>query len=47
MHDTDQLLQELRQDGHVKFQLLSPEETAHLNKLLQGTVCRCGSRMAF
>lgn len=38
MHDTDQLLQLLRQDRYVKFQLLSREETARLNELLQGTV---------
>lgn len=47
MHDTDQLLQQLRQDGHVKFQLLSPEETARLIELLQGPVGKCGSSMAF
>lgn len=39
MQDTDQLLQQLRQDGYVIFQLLSPEEAAHLNGLVRGDVC--------
>lgn len=36
MHNIDQLVQQLKQDGHVKFQLLSPEEAAHLNGLVHG-----------
>ena len=38
MHDIDQLVQQLKQDGHIKFQLLSPEEAAHLNGLVHGNV---------
>ena len=38
MHDIDQLVQLLKQDGYAKFQLLSPEEAAHLNGLIHGTV---------
>ena len=39
MHNIDQLLQQLKQDGYVKFQLLTPEEAAHLNGLVHGIVC--------
>lgn len=39
MHDIDQLVQQLKQDGHVQFQLLSPDAAAHLNGLVHGTAC--------
>ena len=39
--DTDQLGKQLKQEGFVIFQLLSPEEVAGLNRLVRGIVCKC------
>ncbi|KAL3161422.1 hypothetical protein ABBQ32_010312 [Trebouxia sp. C0010 RCD-2024] len=45
IHDVDLLAKQLRQDGYVVFQLLSPEEAAGINGLVRGLeLCGCGSR---
>ncbi|KAL3161822.1 hypothetical protein ABBQ38_008912 [Trebouxia sp. C0009 RCD-2024] len=45
IHDVDQLAEQLRQDGYVVFQLLTPVETARLNGLVRGLeLCGCGTR---
>lgn len=44
IHDVDQLAEQLRQDGYVVFQLLTPVETARLNGLVRGIAYRCGKQ---
>lgn len=43
IHDVDLLAKQLRQDGYVVFQLLSPEEAAGINGLVRGIACKCSS----
>lgn len=45
--NVDQLVKQLRQEGYVIFQLLSPEEAAGLNGLVRGIACRCGKHLVF